>query len=365
MLFDTVTEATQFLAKKVLRDGTMRRARSMSFTELNNVSWEIRYPNELIPKLPSRKIHPFQLMAETLWVLSGHDRIAFLKHYIPSAANFSDDGMTWPGAYGPRLCEAVRAVVEVLTADTDTRRAYIPIHYPSDLNRLSGSRDIPCNVGIQFYRSGQHLHLVRFCRSNDLLFGYAINHFEFTVLLNVVCAMLSGMLGDTVLPGSYFNHVTSLHVYEDKYAQAKTMSEEEPTECDFSSLDYDQHDEIPLLGQTGLIAHLLILLEAAWGVNPADGNNSLMATVFVENDLLTKYVEGMQALENYPRHNFVRLFYALLWVHLLCRKGELVAAGTIWQKEGLINCQYTGMTELVDASRGFLVNKDNQLASIL
>jgi thymidylate synthase len=53
--------------------------------------------------LPGRNNNVFAQLAETAWVLAGRNDLAFLGHYLPRVADFSDDGRTWRGAYGPRI----------------------------------------------------------------------------------------------------------------------------------------------------------------------------------------------------------------------------------------------------------------------
>jgi hypothetical protein len=328
----------------------------MNYKEIVDLSWEVSYPLEdLLPRLPSRKAHPFQLMAETLWVLSGQDRISFLQRYIPSAASFSDDGLVWPGAYGPRICAGIGAIIEILASDPETRRAYLPINYPTDLTRLKSSRDIPCNVGIQFYRSGQYLNLVRFCRSNDLIYGYAINHFEFSVLLAVVAAALPG----GVIPGAYINHVTSLHVYEDKYEQVRRMMSDIPTCKSISghscfSFDYGNEciDTYPsLLGDHNAIWIVVETLSRAW-----EGTST--------SQVLDTLYALRKNLSSGPSNHFVHVFYALLGAHLLFRKTNNAEVAHWWQsfklhEEPLAN------NGLVAASRQFLLSKDWALSNVL
>lgn len=353
LLYDDVTDATKGLSWLVLSAGVERNARGFRFKELNNVSWELMTSRPLLPWLSSRKIHVFQLMAETLWVLSGQERIAFLQHYIPSAASFSDDGVTWPGAYGPRLHAAVGMTEELLVNDPETRRAYIPIHYPSDLSRIGSSRDIPCNVGIQFYLTGQYLNLVRFCRSNDLLFGYAINHFEFSVLMAVLAARLSSRLNYEIMPGKHINHVTSLHVYEDKYEQMTAMAADligPATAVDYN-LAYGMFDRASM-GPDSVTHTLVDRLQAAWEATTEEATRQLY---------MQGYLNGMMSL---PENHFLVVFYTLLGVHMFVRKGYYDLAGRWWQTYGY-HRENRLHHEVVVAAKNFLLSKDQSLSSIL
>ena len=78
------------------RGGTQTR-------ELRSYTIGIKRPTERVLVLPERRNNPFAALAETMWVLGGRDDLAYLTRYLPRAGDFSDDGETWRGAYGPRL----------------------------------------------------------------------------------------------------------------------------------------------------------------------------------------------------------------------------------------------------------------------
>lgn len=167
--------------------------------------------------VPGRNANIAAQIAETMWVLAGRNDVEFLSHYLPRAKDFSDDGVTWRGGYGPRLrgwrlgdgsqIDQVKHVVDLLTKDRASRRAVISIYDPETDTR--DGKDIPCNDFLSFISREGALHLSVFVRSNDLIWGWSgINAFEWSALQEIVAAHLGLMVGDLV-----FN-TTSLHIYD-------------------------------------------------------------------------------------------------------------------------------------------------------
>jgi len=184
--------------------------------------------------LEGRSSNIFQMMAETLWVLSGSGRVTgFLEYFLPRALNYSDDGVSWRGAYGPRLLRnnQLDAAVEAFVQDgLQTRRAIVSIFDPSldtqdalkEVYGLDNTKDLPCNLLLNFYTDA----LGRFCvklvqRSGDVLFGAgSINPFEFTLIQELVYQKVRQHYPGLQL-GPFVHDVTNLHVYEQFKPQAQ------------------------------------------------------------------------------------------------------------------------------------------------
>jgi len=63
------------------------------------------------------------MCAEAAWLLSGDDRVETIAPYSKTIANFSDDGATFFGAYGPKLRAQLDYVVGCLRDDPLSRQA--------------------------------------------------------------------------------------------------------------------------------------------------------------------------------------------------------------------------------------------------
>lgn len=177
---------------------------------------------------PFRKANLAAQIAETMWVLAGHNDVQWLERYLPRAGDFSDDGLTWRGGYGPRLrsygqqkLDQVEYVIDLLRADPATRRAVISIYDPS-LDSQPG-KDVPCNCFLQFTSRFGVLDLHVYARSNDLVWGWSgINAFEWSTLLEIVAAHTGQAVG-----ALHFS-IGSLHAYGRHWKKLDVLAREIP-----------------------------------------------------------------------------------------------------------------------------------------
>lgn len=180
--------------------------------------------------VPGRKANVAAQIAETMWVLSGRDDVEWLANYLPRAKDFSDDGRTWRGAYGPRLrnfgapddhrqgTDQLAHVLQLLREDPTTRRAVIQIYDPR-VDTAPG-KDVPCNNWISFQSRLGLLHMHVAIRSNDLFWGWSgINAFEWSALQEI----LAGMLGIGV--GQITFSISSLHAYDRHWKRLRGLGE--------------------------------------------------------------------------------------------------------------------------------------------
>ena len=192
--------------------------------------------------LPHRNDNIFGKIAETLWMIKGRHDIGWLKYYLPRAPEFSDDGKTWRGAYGPRLrnwnghtnkVDQIKNVVELIKEDKFTRRAVMSMWDPSE--DIVDSKDIPCNNWVHFFvrdfpagiwDNGRYassemvdaLYMNVTQRSCDILWGYSgIDTFAWSVLHQMMAYWTGCKVGE-------FSHfISSLHLYERHYKRAEKI----------------------------------------------------------------------------------------------------------------------------------------------
>ncbi|QVW27122.1 hypothetical protein [Escherichia phage YX22] len=165
-------------------------------------------------------------IGETFWVLSGRNDIKFLSRVLPRAANFSDDGVTWRAAYGPRLYAhgQLDSVINRLRKNPNTRQAYLTIYDPAldsdaGLAKFSESgeaktKDMVCNLALLFAIVEGRLNLTVINRSQDVLWGMSsINFIEFSILQEVIARVLD------VDVGQYKLFSNNLHYYNNEVSQ--------------------------------------------------------------------------------------------------------------------------------------------------
>lgn len=251
-----VNEALFDGLQTLFRRGRDVVVRGQNTIELDDVLFIISNPLERCIFLKGRNDNIFAKVAETLWVLAGRNDIKWLSHYLPRAADFSDDGSIWRGGYGPRLRDGVDQVmqcVNILSRDPESRRAVMTIFDPD--KDFVDSKDIPCNIAIHWLIRDGFLNMKVFQRSSDIWWGFSgINTFEWSVLHQLMASWLNVQVGTL----AYF--ISSLHLYERHFERAEKLLSMEPTDI------YESRPQIP------------------WTNTPIDLFDNLMTSIFMDEE---------------------------------------------------------------------------------
>src|SRR6185312_12484424 len=83
--------------------GKVVSPREQPTKELMNVTITVANGLKNVLYNPERKLNFRFLIAEWLWILGGSNDVASIAAYNKKLMEFSDDGLTFSGAYGPRL----------------------------------------------------------------------------------------------------------------------------------------------------------------------------------------------------------------------------------------------------------------------
>lgn len=238
-IYLTVNDALPDLARHVLDGDELGSRKGERVLERLHQQITLTEPWDRYPRLGLRKASLPAQIAETMWILAGRNDVEWLSYYLPRAAEFSDDGETWRGGYGPRLrrfgaplaegilhLDQLDAVVRELRAHPTSRRAVLSIYDPlMDTRRENEEpwKDVPCNDFISFQSRLGKLHAHVFVRSNDLMWGWSgINAFEWSVLQEVI----AGILGIEV--GTLTFSISSLHAYDRHWSKLGRIAEAYP-----------------------------------------------------------------------------------------------------------------------------------------
>lgn len=172
---------------------------------------DMRYP---LVTVEARNLGYRFAPAEAWWIGTGKNDVASIAPYSRAIAQFSDDGETFFGAYGPRLRDQLPYVVETLYRDPDSRQAVATIWRENPPR----SKDIPCTVSAQWLvrtdEEGQRfVYCVDTMRSSDAWLGWPYDVFNFTMLSAYVAAYLALAWGEPVYLGKLVLQAGSQHIY--------------------------------------------------------------------------------------------------------------------------------------------------------
>lgn len=181
----------------------------------------------------ARDANPFFHLFESLYMLSGGNKIAPLVYYAAQIANYSDDGETQNGAYGYRWrygnnfwadagpLDQLQILIQHLKNEPNSRRAVLQMwNVEDDLLKIdppNKSKDVCCNLCVMFslrdiggkiFTPHYALDMTVINRSNDLVWGMlGANYVHFSFLQEYMAANLG------VEVGVYNQMSNNLHIY--------------------------------------------------------------------------------------------------------------------------------------------------------
>jgi len=212
--------------QKVIDTGEKVTARGLDFIESRFQHLILTNPRARIVANTARKLSKKFLAAEFIWIMSGSPWLDQIEFYNKRMREFSDDGISLHGAYGPRLrhwslqhgdVDQLENCLKRLKDDIFTRQAVIIIIDPA-VDFTVKTRDVPCNNYLQFLYRDKKLHLMCYVRSNDLFLGFPYDASHWTMLQE----MYASALGVEV--GEYHHIVGSLHIYENNIEKMKSIA---------------------------------------------------------------------------------------------------------------------------------------------
>lgn len=171
--------------------------------------WDMDRP---VITVRTRKLNYRFMCAEAAWILSGDNRTSSIVPFNSKLMDFSDDTLTFRGAYGPPFRDQLPYLARVLCTDPETRQAVATIWRP----RPEATRDVPCTVALQFLVREGALRLIVTMRSSDAWLGIPYDVFNFSMMGAYVLAYLrqcDPLWSDTKL-GQLQINAGSQHLYE-------------------------------------------------------------------------------------------------------------------------------------------------------
>jgi len=222
-----VNEALPEACHQMILHGEKRNSRNGKVLCYRGVfATEYLAPTERVLFDPLRDCNPFFHLFEAIWMLAGRNDVAFVSQFSGNIADYSDDGISFSGAYGFRwrkwyTHDQLRWVAGRIAADPDDRRAVLAMWDgrldPSIADR--GGKDVPCNLSVSFHRRGDELDMFVFNRSNDLVWGsYGANVVHFSVMQEYVAALVCCDVG------RYSQVSSNTHVYDRHWPMVEQLA---------------------------------------------------------------------------------------------------------------------------------------------
>lgn len=140
---------------------------------------------------------------ELLQLVAGVYDIKQLKRVAPGA---NHSLFTEQMAYGPRINNRMRSILQALQKDPDTRQAVLFVAKPED----GPTSNLPCTLTIQFLMRYAKLNAIVSMRSWDLCRGLPYDLMMFSGLLEIVARCLGAPTGKLIVQAG------SAHVYLDQ-----------------------------------------------------------------------------------------------------------------------------------------------------
>jgi len=221
--------AYKTLLNKAIRQGQRTTVRGNNMLDLGFRIFSFCFPENNILLDKARKLNYGFMMSELIWYLRGSNLLYPLSLFNNNISQFSDDGKTMFGAYGPHIRLGLDQCAKILFEDRLSRQAYFPIYNMSHL--LNKSKDIPCTLGFHFIsQDNEKLNLITHMRSQDLWWGFPYDIANFSTILCIFAAYMDFKIG-------YHIHIVdSMHVYVDKIDEMKKYLN---SEIDISTKVFD------------------------------------------------------------------------------------------------------------------------------
>lgn len=199
------------LLKKIILDGARTNPRNQPTYEVIGMHEEflMEYP---VISCSERTLNLNFMIGEARWVLSGANDVATPASHMAKFAEYSDNGITMAGAYGPAITRQITYVVRTLMADPNSRQALMTIW----VERPEPSKDIPCTVSLQFLLRFGSLHCIANMRSSDVYLGLPYDIFTFSCITAHIAHLLQEQINanSTIELGYLTWHAGSAHLYE-------------------------------------------------------------------------------------------------------------------------------------------------------
>lgn len=227
---------------QIINQGNISKPRGLKIKEIinSNLCINMNYP---IITIPERKLGYKFMTREAWWIISGRNDVESIKDFSKAISSFSNDGFYFDGAYGPRVVDQIRYIVDSLYDDINTRQAVLTIWRANP--RVS--KDIPCTISIQWLIRDGFIYCIDNMRSSDIWLGVPYDIFNFTMLTGYIMLLLRERGLDNLQLGNLYLNASSQHLYENNWEKAEKLINnytEWQTEYAFKPYNFNSPNEL-------------------------------------------------------------------------------------------------------------------------
>lgn len=189
--------------------GNITKPRGLSCRELCSYQTIVDMKDPVL-NVPKRKLGYKFMAAEAAWILSGDNRTSTITPYSRDIGKFSDDDITFFGAYGPKIRDQIHYVVKCLADDQSSRQAVINIWRECPPK----TKDVPCTLSLQWVIRDMTLHCIDTMRSSDIWLGWPYDVFNMSMISRYILLYLRKIKGINYDLGYLYLNAGSQHLYE-------------------------------------------------------------------------------------------------------------------------------------------------------
>ena len=218
------------LLRLVMKSGTPKADRTGTGTR-SVFGHQLRYDLSAgFPLITTKKVNLKSVVYELLWFLRGDSNVEWLtRHGVTIwdewASPTGDLGpvygvqwRSWPTPTGEHI-DQIRAALELLRTDPDSRRIIVSAWNVSELPRMALA---PCHAFFQFYVADGKLSCQLYQRSADMFLGVPFNIASYALLTHMMAAQAGLDVGDFVWTGG------DCHIYDIHVAQVTEQLRRDP-----------------------------------------------------------------------------------------------------------------------------------------
>ena len=163
----------------------------------------------------SRKHSLKYIIGELIWYFSCEKSIGRIRHYSKFWNHLADQYGNVNSNYGYKIFRKqveersqFQYVLEELRINKDSRRAFMFLNLlDDDYPQMHITKDFSCTPYLHFLIRDGKLNMLTYMRSNDFIYGFCNDVPFFTVLQELIAAMLDVELG------YYYHNAGSEHIY--------------------------------------------------------------------------------------------------------------------------------------------------------